>query len=700
MKKSFLKNVVLTACFTLALFSNLTAQNALYAWSGQYGGTSLSSSVVNSMIKWSPGVGYNIYTCGQFSGTIDFNMNSGTTSLTSNGGDDIFVACQDYNGIFLWVVSIGGNDNDSANIITQGPDEQLYIGGSFANTVDFDPGAGVSTMTSGGSNDGFVLKLDVLTGNYIWAVNAAEGNGHSDIHHISFLSDSSIVAGGNFDSSIDTDPGAGTITHTSSASSTVFVTVLNYTSTYQQSWSFNGTASNKIYGLVVNNSNEVIVNGYYEGQFDLDPGAGTDFLSAPVSRAMFIARTTSAGVYLSGGMLETHYKVSMVFDGPSYRLILSGAFTDSIDYQVALSTVVMHYSEHPIQAEAFLFMLSSDISNCFFHFSYGGSGDDIPSCMGITDNQVIISGSTTSLLFDADPEPQDSFVITTNANDIYAIVVHDLSIDLLNCGIANNLTSIRSANTAITHFEASGPPIYLGGGFTATSDFDPYSGTTAMTSAGGNAAVGYLLRWGVCSTVYTGTSAASCDTIYMHNNIPYPVPGQFSDTLQAVCGSDSIVVTNLYLYVADTSVNTNSFTLTVNQSGQLYQWVDCSNGFTPINGANSQSFSPAIDGSYAVIVSNGTCYDTSGCHTVLGIGVDEKFIQEVFVQPNPFSSQLSIAGLIPGSTITMYNVLGEVVLTTISSSTNSLLNTEYLPSGSYLLVTEIQGIKTAIKLIK
>ena len=38
----------------------------------------------------------------------------------------------------------------------------------FTGTVDFDPGAGVTTKTSAGLSDAFVLKLD-SAGNFAWA---------------------------------------------------------------------------------------------------------------------------------------------------------------------------------------------------------------------------------------------------------------------------------------------------------------------------------------------------------------------------------------------------------------------------------------------------------------------------------------------------------------------------------------------------
>ncbi|MCH2420088.1 MAG: hypothetical protein MK181_09770, partial [Acidimicrobiales bacterium] len=46
----------------------------------------------------------------------------------------------------------------------------VYTAGSFSGTVDFDPGAGTANLSSNGSEDVFVSKLD-SSGNYVWAKN-------------------------------------------------------------------------------------------------------------------------------------------------------------------------------------------------------------------------------------------------------------------------------------------------------------------------------------------------------------------------------------------------------------------------------------------------------------------------------------------------------------------------------------------------
>ena len=49
----------------------------------------------------------NVYTAGSFDGTTDFDPGVGTTNLTTNGNDDIYVSKLDSSGDLVWAKSFG-----------------------------------------------------------------------------------------------------------------------------------------------------------------------------------------------------------------------------------------------------------------------------------------------------------------------------------------------------------------------------------------------------------------------------------------------------------------------------------------------------------------------------------------------------------------------------------------------------------------
>ena len=105
----------------------------------------------------------NVYTTGEFYGTIDFDPGTGTHNLTSLGSSDIFIQKLDNSGILVWAKSLGGPDPDSGNSIIIDNSGNIYNSGSFNSTVDFDPEAEILNLSSAGSWDGFVLKLNDLS---------------------------------------------------------------------------------------------------------------------------------------------------------------------------------------------------------------------------------------------------------------------------------------------------------------------------------------------------------------------------------------------------------------------------------------------------------------------------------------------------------------------------------------------------------
>jgi hypothetical protein len=90
--------------------------------------------------------------------------------------------------------------------------------------------------------------------------------------------------------------------------------------------------------------------------------------------------------------------------------------------------------------------------------------------------------------------------------------------------------------------------------------------------------------------------------------------GVYYDTLQTSSGCDSILMVDLTVDSVDVTVTvSNGIILVASMNAANYQWLNCDSAFVEIPGATSQSFTPSIEGNYAVIVEYNTCVDTSDC---------------------------------------------------------------------------------------
>jgi len=147
----------------------------------------------------------------------------------------------------------------------------------------------------------------------------------------------------------------------------------------------------------------------------------------------------------------------------------------------------------------------------------------------------------------------------------------------------------------------------------------------------------------------------------------YTLSGIYIDTLVAINTCDSIVTTNLIVSPIPILTTTiNGIQISSNQNLATYQWIDCDNGNLPIVGETNQSFTPIMNGNYAVIVSLGSCTDTSECIHITSVGVSDQqldSIGQISIYPNPFSSWtiLQSDNLLRNATLNVYNVYGQQV---------------------------------------
>ncbi|MCP3669477.1 MAG: hypothetical protein GY814_03385, partial [Gammaproteobacteria bacterium] len=128
------------------------------SWATQAGGTSHDTGYGVSVLA----DGSSIVT-GNFRDTATF----GSTTLTSAGNYDVFVAKIDASGTYEWVTQAGGTNSDYGYGVSVLADGSSIVTGYFQGTATF----GSTTFTSAGSYDVFVAKLDA-SGTYDWESDA------------------------------------------------------------------------------------------------------------------------------------------------------------------------------------------------------------------------------------------------------------------------------------------------------------------------------------------------------------------------------------------------------------------------------------------------------------------------------------------------------------------------------------------------
>jgi predicted nucleotidyltransferase len=130
-------------------------------------------------------------------------------------------------------------------------------------------------------------------------------------------------------------------------------------------------------------------------------------------------------------------------------------------------------------------------------------------------------------------------------------------------------------------------------------------------------------------------TADECNS-YDWQGMTFTTSGTYYDTITNAAGCDSLMTLNLTIHTNDTSITKANDTLTVNQVGAAYQWLNCDSSFSEVSGATSQDFSPSKNGFYACQINLNGCTDTTACTEVVIIGIVGKDISMNYkVYPNP-----------------------------------------------------------------
>lgn len=236
-----------------------------------------------------------VYITGSYGNTVDFNPGTGTFNVTSNGDSDIFILKLDISGNFVWVKTMGGSGTDvGLSIKIDGT--EIYVSGYFSNTVDFDPGAGISNQTSNGGHDVFFMKLSV-NGNFIWAKSI--GGSDNDYARSMALSPAGgIYVQGDFVGTVDFNPNIGSYNLTANGSNDVFVAKISSTGNLIWAKSVGGTSQELGLGVTTDAADNVYFVGYFVHTVDFDPGTGVHNLTSNGARDAFIDKLDESGNFI------------------------------------------------------------------------------------------------------------------------------------------------------------------------------------------------------------------------------------------------------------------------------------------------------------------------------------------------------------------------------------------------------------------
>lgn len=252
--------------------------------------------------------------CGNFQDTVNFDPTNTNTTLFSNGNDDVFILKLSGHGVFQWVKQIGSPSQDRGQDCIVDSQNNVYVSGTFSDTLDANPGVGISThICSPGNNNSFLLKLDSL-GNFVWFNNY--GNEHNDyINGLTIDNQNNLYLIGSFKDSINFNPNGNPYwAHALFNNSPAYVLKVDQNGQIIWVKHTNGNYGAIGSDVICDDEWNVIVCGSFNGSIDFDPGPGNYSLSSSQNEN-FLWKLDQNGSFL--------WVKKMGFSFPSYEDLLS-----------------------------------------------------------------------------------------------------------------------------------------------------------------------------------------------------------------------------------------------------------------------------------------------------------------------------------------------------------------------------------------
>ncbi len=241
-----------------------------------------------------------------------------------------------------------------------------------------------------------------------------------------------------------------------------------------------------------------------------------------------------------------------------------------------------------------------------------------------------------------------------------------------------------------------------GGGTASQITFPTTAGLTYYIVVGGsnNSEGEYQLNVHSGQDTY-GTTVAitACDEYTAPSGSVYSSSGTYYDAIPNSVGCDSITTISLTIVSLDLSVSYTGTAFLSNASGVTYQWIDCTTGL-PLPGETWASLVAPSNGSYAVIVDNGVCSDTSDCISA-PVGVDEVgSINELVIAPNPSSGVFTINTELTGGSLVIYDPLGRIIVQKEMIGNSLMIDISEQAKGVYFLTLENKQEVQTVRIVK
>ncbi|MBS1779207.1 MAG: gliding motility-associated C-terminal domain-containing protein [Bacteroidetes bacterium] len=693
----------------------------------------------------------NVFIGGYFRGTnVDFDPSSGGTAyLTCQGiigssgqpyGGDGFLAKYSSTGSYKWVMQFGTPYwVEAIDALSTDSAGNVYVGGVFKDTLDFDPSPTGSTVLNAAT--GGTIFLAKYTGDkqLVWVFNFGKPGSTSVNNSLRSLTTDSagnvyITGFVEYTTSLDFDPSPTNTAYLYPVGN-LDAYVAKYTTNGNYSFAFLlGTSSlEDMFSITLDSLRNIYVMGYTTANsIDLDPSSSTATvsLSGGGGTNIMLAKYSNSGTYQWGKMIGSSgndfgYKLAV----SKSRLNATGYFSGTVNFNPATSSAVNLTSAGGTD----LFLAKYKLDGTYdCGFRLGSSTDDYGSGLAAdTFGNMYISGGFSGTNTDFDPGAATTNATSAGGTDIFLVkykwenaipgyligdtVCQGEQAYLTYIDTAGNATAIiqyTSGSTTYKRTVQSGVPFPLSPNPTSTTSYVfSLSSVSCASSVTGNT-VSVIVNpapianagndTGVCPTANVQLHGTGGGSYSWYSTSTIINPASATPTVTGyTAGTYNLVVTNAYGCKDTDDINItinpvpianagNDTTVCSVPSVQLYGSGGVSySWYSTAAIVNANTATPLVSGTtigtYYVIVANGyNCKDTDDVN--------------VLVNPAPVANAGNDTAVCPTALVPLHGTGGNTYSWYGTSSVTNPLTANptvsgYLTGTYYLVVTNSYNCK-------
>jgi len=358
--------------FTVVLFGTSTAQE--FGWGNKIS----SDNHINTQFLCTDS-DQNLYTSGYFTGDLTYEIDGVDSTITTEYGLTNYVQKFDAYGDREWLYPLGKSNGAFIGGMTVDSDDNLYIAGYFSNSLDFDPSE-TENIISVVNTSQFVQKINP-DGELIWVKIIEQldpmGFGVNKIlADIEIDSENNVIILGGLVKNMDMDPGEDSLILTTNER-TSFVQKMNEDGELLWATKIGDTTLIDPHELEIDSENNIYIRAIstYPVHFITDSGVDT------VAASNFILKMNADGNNLWAKSWDNgQFKANFFIIDDSDNLYINGLYKTSVDFDPGEGTheIGLQFDTlFPFHKMVFLLKLN-DQGEFQWVIDYGGNGT-IPS---------------------------------------------------------------------------------------------------------------------------------------------------------------------------------------------------------------------------------------------------------------------------------------------------------------------------------